>query len=560
MSRCTTIQSNLRALVDEELEPSLGRKVRAHLQECAACRGEFERLQAVVGMVREQGLEEPPAHFSAGLQVRLARHREERAQQKRRWSWPGLPALPQWRLVGGLGTAALTAMLAVVLLTRGISADEITRRARISFSSIKNYACVFQSNGRYQGQWREFRQEQYYRNPGEFRLDTGQDYRLTTYVYADRVVHYLPGGDWKGKGPLVIIRPRREDESAIPFPFGVTWQNGGNVSLAQLIEQLSESGNAKLAGTEKVGDLACYRLQFTAVPPGGRQADEYEMWIDRESFLPRKVLWRHDADNEIVTEATDLRINDPLLPRNTFEFEVPQNALVIEGDVDPHVFALPLASEAETRGATDPVELARRLAYDRSSGVPFQVYAPTWLPDGFEFVRVRRKLGRWLDQYWVRQRDSGSAQVLKLIENNARNSEATPLPGATSINLGTRRKPIKALLLERKEPYPHAYLEWERDGTRCTLFGARISAEELKRVARSLTRVEPETRVEIRRVEPPLSSGVTEPSAVPEEAPATEPEETVQSAEPSASMPEPEPPMMPDMPDREPMPSAPHPQ
>src|SRR5688572_22955096 len=176
MSRCTTIQSNLRALVDEELEPSLGRNVRAHLQECVACRGEFERLQSVVGLVREQGLEEPPAHFSAGLQVRLARHREERAR-KRRWSWPTLPTFPQWRLVGGLGTAALTALLAVVLLSRGISADEITRRARISFGSIRNYACVFQSSGRYQGQWRQFRQEQYYRKPGEFRLDTGQDYR-----------------------------------------------------------------------------------------------------------------------------------------------------------------------------------------------------------------------------------------------------------------------------------------------------------------------------------------------------------------------------------------------
>jgi anti-sigma factor RsiW len=88
MSRCQTIQSNLRALVDEELEPSLGRKVRAHLEECAACRGEYQRLQAVVGAVREQEMEEPPAHFSAGLQVRLARHREERAKQQRRWSWP----------------------------------------------------------------------------------------------------------------------------------------------------------------------------------------------------------------------------------------------------------------------------------------------------------------------------------------------------------------------------------------------------------------------------------------------------------------------------------------
>lgn len=559
MSRCKTIQDNLRALVDEELEPAVGRKVRAHLQECAACKGEFERLQAVVGLMREQVLEEPPAHFSASLQVRLARHREERAQRQRRWRFPTLPAMPQWRWVGGLGTAALTALLAVVLLSRGISADEITRRARISFSSIRNYACVFQSHGRYQGQWREFRQEQYYRKPGDFRLDTGQDYRLTTYVYPNRVIHFLPGGDWKGKGPLVIVRPRRADESAIPFPFGVTWQNGGNVSLDQLVEQLSESGDAKLAGTEKVGNLECYRLRFTAVPPGGRQADEYEMWIDRESFLPRKVLWRHDAENEIVTEAQDLRINDPLLPRDTFEFAIPQNALVIEGDVDPHVFALPLATESGPGREMDPVAVARRLAYARSSGLPFQVYAPTWLPDGFEFVRVRRKLGRWLDQYWVRQRDTNSAQVLKLIENDARNSAATPLPGAENVNLGTRRKPLQARLLERKEPYPHVYLEWEQGGTRCTLFGARVSAQELIRVARSLTRVESEPQVEIRRVEAPLSSGVTEPSAVPEEAPATEPEGPLEPSEAVAPFAEPQPPMMPDMPDKEPMGSSSHP-
>lgn len=561
MMRCAYAEGRLRALLDGELESAESRKVLSHLEECSRCAEAYSRLQGVMALLQDQELEDAPDHFSAQLQVRLSRQRRSRTQagnsrgdaprRERGSLWPARWT-PPWRWLGGLTTAAATLAVCLLALSlQNIGAAEVARRAELSWSQIRNYGCDFVSNGVYQGQARVFQQKQFYRRrgaKGEFRLDTSQDYPLTTFVYADRVVHYLPGGDWEGKGPLVIVRPRRERDEALPFPFGVTWQSGGNVSLDQLIRQLNENQDAELLGKERVADHECYHLRFSAVPPGGQQRDQYELWIDQDSFLPRRVSWFRDAQNRIVTEAQNLQVNNVVLPAGTFDFRIPDGSCVVYGDVDPHLLALPYLPARQASYDLDPVASARFEAWARSRSVPFRVLSPRWLPDGFKLVRVRRKQGRWLDVHWIRESASGVNQVLKLVEQDARTGPGEELEGARKVDLGEGKHGAGGELVRRTEPYAHAYLTWVRGNTRCTLFAAELPVEQILRIARSMAGVSaPALDARVARTPRKRSPGpgVTEPSLLPGEPESTTQPEAAVSAETPGPSPE-QPPMMPE--------------
>jgi outer membrane lipoprotein-sorting protein len=548
MTRCAYVESRLRPLVDGELDPGENRKVLAHVERCASCRREYAGVRRIAGLLQEQPLEDVPPHFTASLQVRLAAHRRARAAGER----PRRPFLrTSWtrplRIATALAVTAGVAALGLLVSVPRISASEVALRAERSWMQIRNYGCVFISRGVYQGQERTFRQRQFFRRPGEFRLDTAQDYPLTTYVFHDRVVHFLPGGDWKRKGPLVIVRPRLEGQDVLPFPFGVNWRSGGNVSLEQLVRQLRHK-DAQLLGKEGVSGRDCYHLRFVVGPEDAAQKDRYDMWIDAETFLPRRVHWFRDENNHIDTVAEDLRINDELMPAGTFEFRTPANAYVIHGDVDPHVFALPLqrARDAETR----PVQAANDEAWLRARDVPFGVMTPGWLPDGFELVRARRKLGRWVDSYWIRENERGEGEVLTLVHQDARGEPASTL-GDAAIEIGDRRLPAR--VVELQAPHPHVHIVWRLDGARVTLSAAGISREEALRVAGSLRSLrEPEPAVSIARGSAP--AGPREPSELPtnpESFYQEEPRAYVAEGEPGVSIEQPM--LMPEMPDADPV-------
>jgi outer membrane lipoprotein-sorting protein len=563
MTRCAFAECRLRALVDGELDAGESRKVLAHVDQCSACRQAYQRVQSVASLLQEQELEDVPDHFSADLQVRLARHRREReaaAARRPLFSWPFTLPRPirTWQLAAGAMTAVVT--LSCLFAFTRVEAADVVRKAGEKWSLIQSYGCVFTSRGVYQGQQREFDQKQFYRKPGEFRLETRKDYPLTTFVSKDQVIHHIPGATWKGKGPVVIIRPRRDAQDAVPFPFGVTWHNGGNVSLDQLVRQLGENA-ARMMGEEKVGGRDCYRLGFNSVPPGGSRQDQYEMWIDKENFLPRRVSWYRDPDNHIVTEAQSLQVNYTIVPDDTFDFAIPRGAVVIRGDIDPHVMALPRRPVdgldlADYR--VDPIGSAEAEGWDRTQDVPFPVSSPEWLPNGFELVRVRRKMGRWVEMYWIRQAAAGEYQMMKLVEQDASVELKEDLSDADEVNVGTEERPVRAKLSQRRAPYAHVYMSWRQGGTRFILTAAELDADDAVRVAASMALVSEQVRRTsvARHGEEDNAGHSGEPSQLPTDA------STMPSDEARASVPQPEagpapeeqldgeqPPMMPEMSD-----------
>lgn len=559
---CKFAEPRLRALIDGELEPREHQRVLLHVEECPRCGDEYARMQSVVSALHEQELEDVPAHFSASLQVRLGRYRRDR---KKTWRDRVSEVLdhaasnvrPRMRLAGGLTTLALATALTFVAFVPRLDASEIARRAELSWKNIHNYGCVFLSTGYYQGQPRQFRQQQFYRRPGEFRLDTAKDYPLHTFVYRDRVVHYIPGADWKGKGPIVIVRPRREGQDAVPFPFGVTWQNGGNVSLEQMVRQLTHSPDVEMAGTELVGQRECYRLKFTSVPPGGSQRDEYQVWIDKETYIPRRIHWYRDAENNIVTEAQDLQVNYDVLPAGTFDFRIPDGAFVVHGDVDPHTLALPYVPKRTEAFDHRPVSTAQEQAWEKTDRVAFPVLGPEWLPADFSLVRVRARRGSWVDVHWLRE-GSGSSQVLKLLQQDGGSEPPADLAGGATITLQTPDGKVDAQILRLTQPYEHTCLTWRQRGTRLTLFAPQVAEKDVIRMAESFVPVQaPQPQVLAVRTPRRRNNSIPrgEPSSIPTEGSVGEPSVETYVAPPSVPHVEntAQPPMMPVMPDMEPM-------
>jgi hypothetical protein len=344
-----------------------------------------------------------------------------------------------------------------------------------------------------------------------------------------------------------------EEGGALPFPFGVNWQNGGNVSLDQLIQQLNANQDAELVGEEKVGEHTCYRLRLSTAPQPGAARDQYELWVDKESFIPRRVSWYRDEQNHIVTEAKNLEVNYNVLPAGTFEFQIPEGARVIHGDVDPHLLAMPFIPARPVAFDKAPAASASEEAWKRSNAVPFPVLMPERLPEGFRLVRVRRKLGRWIDAHWIRQEKDGAYQMIKLVEQDARLDGWKQPAGAVEINLGTKDTPQQAWLVTGSEPYSYSYLTWQRGDNRCTLFAAGLSADEVRQIAQSTVKVSAPSRpVAVERsVHQPIQSR-GEPSALPAELNAEESAEVRVTpldapAEPASG----QPPMMPEMSDED---------
>src|SRR5439155_12072588 len=116
MTRCGYVEKRLRAYADGELPAGEGRQVALHLETCAACRGDLDLIRKTVRTLRACPQEEPPPHFTASLQVRLASLRAARqpAPWWRRWANSARTLRPTPSRLGALGLAGAIAAALLV--------------------------------------------------------------------------------------------------------------------------------------------------------------------------------------------------------------------------------------------------------------------------------------------------------------------------------------------------------------------------------------------------------------------------------------------------------------
>jgi outer membrane lipoprotein-sorting protein len=542
MTRCNYVEGRLRAHIDQELSTLERKQVELHLESCAACQRQFRRLESVVRAARSIPHPDAPPHFSANLQLRLAALRAARHPKPwwRRIAKPALrPLRVRWTAAGAV--AALAGILLAFSLWSNPrpGAAEIARKAEFSWSKVRNYSCELVTRGVYLGDIRDFRQRTWFSKPGLYRFETEQDYPLVTVVDANSVRHYIEGGDWRGRGPLVIVRPRVENQEELPFPFGITWPAASNVTVDSLIRQLQQTRDAELTGTQKVLGAECYRLRFQATPAGGRRLEDCTMWVAQDSLLPLRIHRRRDADNDMVTEAVNLRFNTEL-PSMVFDLRPEQGAVVIHGDVDPHVFAL--KPERSVWFDRRPLRATQHEVAALARALPFPAMLPGYLPRNYRLVRVRRAVGRWMDIHWIDEHSPLAARVMRLVEQSGGVEDPPELRGGTRVRFATADGAVTAWLRQGSEPYPHCYVSWRQGGALLTLSTTEISLEETLRIARSM-RVAPREVPPLGRafVGPLLPAGGAGTEPPPSEAspPSTAPEEA-ELASPS------DPPMVPE--------------
>jgi hypothetical protein len=82
-------------------------EVRLHLAECAACRGEFERVQQVLEQIAPVEVPEPPAVFEEKTWLNLRDRLPGKAGGFRGW----LQSPPRWTLAGMIGVLVVAAFL-----------------------------------------------------------------------------------------------------------------------------------------------------------------------------------------------------------------------------------------------------------------------------------------------------------------------------------------------------------------------------------------------------------------------------------------------------------------
>ena len=479
-SGCHYCEPRLRAYLDAGLTPAETDRVQAHLAVCPACRARLDAVSEVSRLVRSVPAEvEPPAHFGANLQVRLARLRAERSR-----GWQAIRR-PRWSRRYSL--AGLTLAGAVAALVFGapprIGAQDLVGKVQESWRQLHSYSCRFVTEGMVVGHPRRFEQRQWFARPDLFRLETNQDYPEQIYVGRDRVTTFIPGGRWREKR-LAIIRPRHAREEGLPFPFGAEWPASYDITMDALVRELRAQQGGELLGTELVAGRLCYGLKFRTQRPVDRLPTHYVVWVDQESFLPLKVKIYHDAANYRVSTAVDLQTNI-MVPSDTFRYEPAPDTFPIYGEVEPYVFTLGMSGPRPERYQRDPIGAAQSEIGQRAPAVPFTPWAPTILAEGYELVRVRAGKGRWLDAYWI---NNETGAVIKLLEQPAASFSADADEGATIPLDPTSKRPCRWRELRR--PVMIQYLTWEQRGTHLSLAAAGLSRDQALRIAASMAPVE----------------------------------------------------------------------
>jgi outer membrane lipoprotein-sorting protein len=494
INKCDTYAMRLRAYLDAELGAQEAERVSEHLARCAACRATLAAITQVSRMVSHlPAEEEPPPHFGANLQLRLAGLRPGSVRARRQ------PSRPRWSRRYSLAGATVAATLIALILGAPprIGAQDLVGRVQRSWEQLQSYSCQFVTEGIVGGKPRRFEQSQWFSKPNLFRLVTNKHYPQQVYLERDRVTTFIPGANWRGKR-VAITRPRREREEGLPFPFGAEWPVSYDVTMDALVRELRAQEGGELLGTEEVLGKLCYGLKFHTRRSGDRLPTHYVVWVDQESFLPLMVKTYHDTANQTVSKAVDLRTNI-MVPSETFHYERAPDTFHVYGDVDdPFVFALGLPRPHPLTFDADPIGAGRTEMLKRAAALPFTPLAPEHLPSGYVFVRARARRGRWLDAYWI---NNGTGAVIKLLEEPARPAPPLETGDGTTVSLDDPSGCL-ARWREVRQPFRIEYVTWDLHGTRLALAAAGIRRDEALRMAGSMAPV-------TRTMEPPRDESET---------------------------------------------------
>jgi hypothetical protein len=178
------------------------------------------------------------------------------------------------------------------------------------------------------------------------------------------------------------------------------------------------------------------------------------------------------------------------------------------------------------------------------------------MPKGFELIRARRRMGRWLDLHWIRKSASGTFSVIKLVEQDGGQEWSENLADAREVNIGTAEKPVLARAAMRTVPYDHVYMSWRQGGTRFVMTAAEVTWDEALKIAGSMQRVQEPQTVHVASHNANGATTTGEPSEIPT-APETSASAEVRPTEPvpgeaptgQAPVETQQPPMMPEMAD-----------
>lgn len=126
----------------------------------------------------------------------------------------------------------------------------------------------------------------------------------------------------------VLARLKEFDsiESALAGPTGVSGGSAVNIPGLLMTEMQWGSGlrrlaDAKLLGTEKIGDAECYKIDAGAKTDASRRQT---LWIDRKTFLIRRLAERKELGDVTVEQTTDYKPEmNVAIPEAEFQFEPP---------------------------------------------------------------------------------------------------------------------------------------------------------------------------------------------------------------------------------------------
>jgi hypothetical protein len=111
--KCREIQELLPGYSAEALSRQRMRRVREHLEGCAACAGELARLGGVMRLVERWGGVEPPPGLWQAVSLRIGAEARGARRERHAWTWWSsfLPLHPAARLASaGIAAAALVAL------------------------------------------------------------------------------------------------------------------------------------------------------------------------------------------------------------------------------------------------------------------------------------------------------------------------------------------------------------------------------------------------------------------------------------------------------------------